>query len=161
MHKTPKTRANIGDATPAPPRCPSHVRQPRSRLWQEHPVGGLAIGSWEPRVHATSLCPRASRGGSRPQFPRFWRHQTAPPRHRGNSSGSVESRTARNTATKQGKHGTPGGTRTPDPQVRSLMLYPAELPARAKPQGTQMRAACRGWGRAAEAVSVGLGCSAS
>jgi hypothetical protein len=27
-------------------------------------------------------------------------------------------------------HGTPGGTRTPDPQVRSLMLYPAELPAR-------------------------------
>ncbi len=26
--------------------------------------------------------------------------------------------------------GAPGGTRTPDPQVRSLMLYPAELPAR-------------------------------
>ena len=60
-----------------------------------------------------------------------------------------------------GDDGTPGGTRTPDPQVRSLMLYPAELPARAKPQGTQMRAACRGRGRAAEAVSVGLGCSAS
>ena len=57
--------------------------------------------------------------------------------------------------------GTPGGIRTPDPQVRSLMLYPAELPARAKPQGTQMRAACRGRGRAAEAVSVGLGCFAS
>ena len=29
------------------------------------------------------------------------------------------------------KTGTPGGIRTPDPQVRSLMLYPAELPARA------------------------------
>jgi len=28
------------------------------------------------------------------------------------------------------KSGTPGGIRTPDPQVRSLMLYPAELPAR-------------------------------
>jgi integrase len=28
------------------------------------------------------------------------------------------------------KNGTPGGIRTPDPQVRSLMLYPAELPAR-------------------------------
>ncbi len=28
------------------------------------------------------------------------------------------------------KTGTPGGIRTPDPQVRSLMLYPAELPAR-------------------------------
>ena len=27
-------------------------------------------------------------------------------------------------------NGTPGGIRTPDPQVRSLMLYPAELPAR-------------------------------
>src|SRR5262249_51655243 len=27
--------------------------------------------------------------------------------------------------------GAPGGTRTPDPQVRSLMLYPAELRARA------------------------------
>ena len=29
-------------------------------------------------------------------------------------------------------NGTPGGIRTPDPQVRSLMLYPAELPARAR-----------------------------
>ena len=28
------------------------------------------------------------------------------------------------------RSGAPGGTRTPDPQVRSLMLYPAELPAR-------------------------------
>ena len=27
-------------------------------------------------------------------------------------------------------HGAPGGIRTPDPQVRSLVLYPAELPAR-------------------------------
>ena len=29
-----------------------------------------------------------------------------------------------------GKSGAPGGIRTPDPQIRSLVLYPAELPVR-------------------------------
>jgi len=33
-------------------------------------------------------------------------------------------------AQRRGFNGAPGGIRTPDPQVRSLMLYPAELPAR-------------------------------
>ena len=28
------------------------------------------------------------------------------------------------------RNGAPGGIRTPDPQIRSLMLYPAELQAR-------------------------------
>jgi hypothetical protein len=36
--------------------------------------------------------------------------------------------------------GTPGGTRTPDPQVRSLMLYPAELPARTRSPGAGLPA---------------------
>ena len=31
---------------------------------------------------------------------------------------------------KQLKHGAPGGIRTPNPQIRSLMLYPVELRAR-------------------------------
>jgi len=34
-----------------------------------------------------------------------------------------------------GDAGAPGGIRTPDPQVRSLVLYPAELPARARRGG--------------------------
>ncbi len=29
-----------------------------------------------------------------------------------------------------GRNGAPGAIRTPDPQIRSLMLYPAELRAR-------------------------------
>lgn len=35
-------------------------------------------------------------------------------------------------------HGAPEGIRTPDPQIRSLVLYPAELPA------PQVKAACEG-----------------
>jgi hypothetical protein len=34
------------------------------------------------------------------------------------------------------KRSAPGGIRTPDPQVRSLLLYPAELRARAEESGT-------------------------
>ena len=44
-------------------------------------------------------------------------------------------RCRRGNAQRRGINGTPGGIRTPDPQVRSLMLYPAELPARARDRG--------------------------
>ena len=37
------------------------------------------------------------------------------------------------------KIGTPGGIRTPDPQVRSLVLYPAELPARKEKLGMTVK----------------------
>jgi hypothetical protein len=40
----------------------------------------------------------------------------------------------------QGKNGAPEEIRTPDPQIRSLVLYPAELRVRAK----SGRAACVG-----------------
>jgi hypothetical protein len=43
---------------------------------------------------------------------------------------SMTCRTSRNWLNLKKLNGTPGGIRTPDPQVRSLMLYPAELPAR-------------------------------
>jgi hypothetical protein len=43
----------------------------------------------------------------------------------------------------KGVYGTPGGIRTPDPQVRSLMLYPAELPAHGSVV-TEMRQIQRG-----------------
>src|SRR3546814_11044944 len=33
-------------------------------------------------------------------------------------------------ATTRGRNGAPGAIRTPDPQIRSLMLYPAELRVR-------------------------------
>ncbi len=34
------------------------------------------------------------------------------------------------------KHGTPGGIRTPNPLIRSQMIYPVDLPVR--PIGTQI-----------------------
>jgi hypothetical protein len=49
------------------------------------------------------------------------------------------------------KNGAPGGTRTPDPQVRSLMLYPAELPAR----GARGRRKRNGSGRGPHWAAIG------
>src|SRR5216683_6955225 len=48
------------------------------------------------------------------------------------------------------RSGAPEGIRTPDPQIRSLVLYPAELPARASP-----RSAIPGAGQAAPAARQG------
>src|SRR2546427_9164924 len=48
------------------------------------------------------------------------------------------------------RNGAPEGIRTPDPQIRSLVLYPAELPARASP-----RSAIPGAGQAAPAARQG------
>ncbi len=59
-------------------------------------------------------------------------------------------------------NGTPGGIRTPDPQVRSLMLYPAELPARSLLLGSggplqhgRRRGRARNLGRAVGTGGVG------
>src|SRR5229473_1976940 len=56
----------------------------------------------------------------------------------------------RNTVEFQWFVGAPEGIRTPDPQIRSLVLYPAELPARASP-----RSAIPGAGQAAPAARQG------
>jgi hypothetical protein len=45
--------------------------------------------------------------------------------------GSTSPATARSSDELIGSVGAPGGIRTPDPQIRNLMLYPAELRARA------------------------------
>ena len=44
------------------------------------------------------------------------------------------SRDAKECLNKSGKNGAPEEIRTPDPQIRSLVLYPAELRARKRPE---------------------------
>jgi integrase len=55
------------------------------------------------------------------------------------------------------RSGAPGGIRTPDPQVRSLMLYPAELPARVE---RRYRSATRSAPRAPAGAARGARCAA-
>ena len=55
------------------------------------------------------------------------------------------------------RSGAPGGIRTPDPQVRSLMLYPAELPARVE---RRYRSATRSAPRAPRCGPRGARCAA-
>lgn len=52
--------------------------------------------------------------------------------------------------------GAPEGIRTPDPQIRSLVLYPAELPAHARRPGVTRtaRRACSGAAMAEDAAAT-------
>ncbi len=126
----PTTSPQGGHKAPEAPRRASHLREPRVGIGQERSLGRFAAWPLRPRLDSPRLCARAPRGGNGPEFPRFRRHETAPPRHRAPCCRQREEASPRNTAKGHGKNGAPGGTRTPDPQVRSLMLYPAELPAR-------------------------------
>ena len=90
---------------------PAHVRESRIGVGEEHSVASIATRPFRPCVYASRLCPRAPRGGNGPQFPRLWRQQTAPPRHRASSGCSRAKGRSRNTAKRQGNHGTLGGIR--------------------------------------------------
>src|SRR5688572_3809161 len=103
-----------------------------------------------PRVQSSRVAGRSrlSRAGRR----RFGRASLATP--------PARKREARDPRQQGEVTGAPGGIRTPDPQVRSLMLYPAELPARGAETLRTLACRCR-CGRAdgAEAGEVLVACA--
>ena len=126
--------SKAGGPPSAAPRLPAPLGNSGPGIRKDHPVGERSAGPLRPSLHASYVHARAAAGRDRPVLRRFLDvrrgQQTAPRRHQCETGTSYAQGSAANYAKSSGKTGTPGGTRTPDPQVRSLMLYPAELPAR-------------------------------
>ena len=121
------TPGRLGQTEIATTRFPHRLRSPRRRpgahdvcgAWRwSRCVGGAVGGSTAPGAHTPRLCARAPRGSIGPALCGFRRPYTAP------ASYAARGR-SRKTAK---KNGDPGAIRTRDPQLRRLVLYPAELP---------------------------------
>jgi integrase len=83
----------------ATPRRSSQLRESRARVGQERALGRVTARSCEPGADASRLRPCPSRGRNGPEFPRLWRHQTAPRRHRAPRGRQQRKAPPRNTAT--------------------------------------------------------------
>jgi integrase len=109
--------AEEGCPPPAPPRRPAHIRFFGPGLGEVGALGRVAARTREPRADTPSLRTRSEGRGSRPELPRLWRHQTAPPRHQASGRLRNEKAPSRNSAKGLQKPGARDRARTGDPHV--------------------------------------------